>query len=231
MEENSPQRRSSSSLINKFLPGIPTSHKMDQGRRVVPINYAESEASTPAQSPYTPKSSQYIELGQEETEEIEFATPKRSARSGLRKPKPNTSLKAIENAYTTPKRIRNKKRTALEELMEGDLAVGHSGSSLPQYTARNLIRQEIAAHTVATRDQFLIQKKDLWLPLLPEEHNYVKKIVEKHNASSAEDLAKLPTITPYEEIETQPRGITATMKPYQLSGLSFMMYLHRNVCS
>ncbi len=76
-----------------------------------------------------------------------------------------------------------------------------------------------------------MEKKDLFLPLLPIEHNYVKKLVEKHERMTPEELAQLPTITPYKEIETQPRGITATMKPYQLSGLSFMMYLHHNVCT
>jgi SWI/SNF-related matrix-associated actin-dependent regulator of chromatin subfamily A member 5 len=74
----------------------------------------------------------------------------------------------------------------------------------------------------------LVEKKEFWLPLLPP-HNYVKKLVEKHERMSAAELAALPTSTPYVEIETQPRGVKATMKPYQLSGLSFMLYLHRNV--
>lgn len=45
---------------------------------------------------------------------------------------------------------------------------------------------------------------------------------------AGEESASLPPIVPYEQLKTQPRGIRATMKPYQLSGLSFMVYLHRN---
>jgi SWI/SNF-related matrix-associated actin-dependent regulator of chromatin subfamily A member 5 len=93
---------------------------------------------------------------------------------------------------------------------------------------RAAIRQDIESHTKAFRDRFLLQKKDYWLPLLPE-NNYVRKLIEKHEQLSADELSKLPSASPYEEIETQPHGVKATMKPYQLSGLSFMMYLHRNV--
>jgi SWI/SNF-related matrix-associated actin-dependent regulator of chromatin subfamily A member 5 len=71
------------------------------------------------------------------------------------------------------------------------------------------------------------QKKDFFLPLLPE-NNYVKKLVEKHELLSEVEKASLPVVHPYKEIEKQPRGIKAIMKPYQLSGLSFMVYLHRN---
>lgn len=197
-------------------------HKMDQTRRRAPTSYAESEPPPPTRSPFaTPHNAQIIDL--EEEDEIAY-TP---SRAGLRNPKPNKSLKAMENAYVSPKRSRTKKRTALEELMGSEPLL--LPPLEPILTARSQIRQEIAVKTVAARDQFLIEKKDLWLPLLPPGHNYIEKILAKHNELSAEEIAKLPTITPYEEIETQPKGITATMKPYQLSGLSFMMYLHRNV--
>lgn len=63
--------------------------------------------------------------------------------------------------------------------------------------------------------------------MLPH-NNYIRKLVEKHELLSADEIAQLPTISPYEEIETQPCGVKATMKPYQLSGLSFLVYLHKN---
>jgi SWI/SNF-related matrix-associated actin-dependent regulator of chromatin subfamily A member 5 len=56
----------------------------------------------------------------------------------------------------------------------------------------------------------------------------VKRLVEQYEALSPEAKANVPATIPYKEIREQPRGIKATMKPYQLSGLSFMVYLHRN---
>lgn len=98
----------------------------------------------------------------------------------------------------------------------------------PQVTNRNAVRQEIASTTAAKRRRFFIEKKDYFLPLLPTEHNHIKKLVEKHAELTPEERAKEPTSVPYEELETQPRGIQAKVKPYQLSGLSFLVYMHRN---
>lgn len=98
----------------------------------------------------------------------------------------------------------------------------------PVVSDRTAVRQEIASVTAAKRNRFFVEKKDFFLPLLPEGHNYIKKLAERHEALSDSDKANTPATIPYEEIETQPKGIRATMKPYQLSGLSFMVYLHRN---
>lgn len=150
--------------------------------------------------------------------EIEYA-PAKSSR--LRARKPNMSLKALENTENaTPQRSRPKNKNTFGDLARVNLT--------PVVSKRGEIRQEIANKTAAYRNHFFVVKKDLFLPLLPTEHNYVKKLVEKHEQMTPQELAQLPTIIPYKEIETQPRGITATMKPYQLSGLSFMMYLHHN---
>ena len=160
-----------------------------------------------------------MENGADNVEEIEFTLPKRS-RSGLRERRPNMSFKAAENAYTTLKRSKSKRKSAIEDLVGADLT--------PVVSDRVAVRQEIASKTAAYRNRFFIEKKDFWLPLLPP-NNYVRKLVEKHAQLSPEEVAKLPSITPYVEIETQPKGIRAVMKPYQLSGLSFMVYLHKNV--
>jgi SWI/SNF-related matrix-associated actin-dependent regulator of chromatin subfamily A member 5 len=101
-------------------------------------------------------------------------------------------------------------------------------SLTPIITERIAVRQQIASVTAAKRNQFFVDKKDYFLPLLPAGNNFVKKLVEKHDALSQAEKARIPVTTPYEEIESQPRGITAIMKPYQLSGLSFLVYLHRN---
>jgi hypothetical protein len=250
------RRTTASNLLAKFLPGARTEHKMDlhlSPRSKTPVKHTESTTfGTPPSQPSfsnalsNPSSTksrnritidllddedeedeedelqQPIPVAEKEDEVIEYATPTR----GLRPRRQNKSVKALENAYVTPKRPRPKKgaRNAISDLIGADIGLDLT----PIVSARVAIRQEIATKTASYRDSFLVEKKEFWLPLLPP-HNYVKKLVEKHECMSAAELAALPTSTPYVEIETQPRGVQATMKPYQLSGLSFMLYLHRNV--
>jgi SNF2 family DNA or RNA helicase len=82
-------------------------------------------------------------------------------------------------------------------------------------TARQRLRDEIAAQTKAKANNFLAAHKNLFLPLLPP-NNYVSRLNVQE------------PIVEYEELSAQPEGVTATMKPYQLSGLSFLVYLHNN---
>ncbi|KAF2813072.1 uncharacterized protein BDZ99DRAFT_507176 [Mytilinidion resinicola] len=91
--------------------------------------------------------------------------------------------------------------------------------SLKLDTARNRVREEIAAQTMVKRDNFILAHKDYFLPLLPET-NYVAKLARQ--ASSE------PAISEYVEIDTQPEGVRAVMKPYQLSGLSFLVHMYNN---
>lgn len=243
------RRTTASSILAKFLPGVRTAHKMDTQRGDMnlrpktPVKYADSETSSAPM--YTPVSQRYIDLTEnggadDEEEELQLVQPPqppkpqqdeavieyaRPSRAGLRVRKPNMSLKATENALDSVGRARPKKSNAISDLVGADI----SGLNLtPVVSKRVAIRQEIASKTAAYRNRFLIDKKDFWLPLLPP-HNYVRKLVENHGQLSPAELAKLPTVAPYEEIERQPRGIKAAMKPYQLFGLSFMVYLHRNV--
>lgn len=232
------RKASASSLLSQFLPGVSTVHKMDQrssrkvsGSMDQPI-YAESNSTSPPHSQtqcQTPpnRPAQYVNLvdekeegttpGKLDDEQIEYVKP---SRSRLRTRKPNMSLKALENIENTRKPSR--KKTAP--------GIGLADMQMtPVVSKRNAIRQEIASKTAAYRNQFFVEKKDLLLPLLPAQHNYVKKLVEREEQMTPEERAQLPSITPYVEIEKQPKGIKATMKPYQLSGLSFMMYLHHNV--
>ncbi|KAK2627673.1 hypothetical protein QTJ16_002319 [Diplocarpon rosae] len=228
-------RSSASSLLSQFLPGVSTVHKMDQ------VNRSPPKATAPRAQPQHPASSypplqidtppnqrsQYIvraddkhagsTLDTPDEEEIEYAKP---SRSRLRVRKPNTSLKALENIEKPPRPSRKKAaRDSVTDLTGINVT--------PVVSKRTAIRQEIATKTAAYRNRFFVEKKDLLLPLLPPQ-NYVKKLVEREDQMTATQLADLPKITPYQEIEKQPEGIVATMKPYQLSGLSFMMYLHHN---
>ncbi len=239
------RRTTASNILAKFLPGVRTQHKMDITQRdkvlrpKTPVKYAESEESSPPKD--TPASQRLIDLTddtddsedvievahpfsspQDEDDDIEYAPPSRS-RSGLRQRKPNTSLKASENAFykLVPARPKSSKQNLVE-------AGGNGFNVTPVVSNRVAIRLEIASKTAKYRNQFLIEKKNFWLPLLPP-NNYVKKLVDQHAQLSTAERAELPAVTPYEEIDRQPRGVKAVMKPYQLSGLSFMVYLHRNV--
>lgn len=89
-------------------------------------------------------------------------------------------------------------------------------------TARNLIRKEIANHTKPKRDTFLLAHKDLFLPLLPTS-NYIVKL-EKQRDGNGQD----PEIVPKAPLSSQPTGIKAVMKPYQMEGLSFLIHMYHN---
>ncbi|KAF1841232.1 ISWI chromatin-remodeling complex ATPase ISW2 [Cucurbitaria berberidis CBS 394.84] len=85
-------------------------------------------------------------------------------------------------------------------------------------TARTRLRDDIAHKSKTKANNFLVANKDYFLPLLPP-HNHVSKLVAHHNAKP---------IVEYEELSEQPAGVTAVMKPYQLSGLSYLVHLYNN---
>lgn len=85
-------------------------------------------------------------------------------------------------------------------------------------TARNRLREDIAQQSKAKANNFLVANKDYFLPLLPP-NNQINKLVAKRDARP---------IVEYEELREQPEGVTATMKPYQLSGLSYLVHLYNN---
>lgn len=85
-------------------------------------------------------------------------------------------------------------------------------------TARARLRDDIAHKTKGKASNFLVAHKDYFLPLLPS-YNHVAKLVANH---------KTKPIVEYRELQEQPKGVTATMKPYQLSGLSYLVYLYNN---
>ncbi|EPE34947.1 P-loop containing nucleoside triphosphate hydrolase [Glarea lozoyensis ATCC 20868] len=186
---------------------------------------AESSQSSEASVFETPKAKEkkMVDLTKDDEEDdlIEYsARPRRR----LRERKQNMSLKAQENSdiFTS----RSKPKQVLSKAVI-DLIGADELSFSPVVSQRVAIRQEIANKTAASRNRFFVDKKEFLLPLLPA-NNYVRKLVEKHDRLTPEELAEIPATIPYEEISSQPRGVLATMKPYQLSGLSFMVYLHRN---
>ncbi|KAI9842493.1 MAG: hypothetical protein M1837_007086 [Sclerophora amabilis] len=106
-------------------------------------------------------------------------------------------------------------------------------------TSRQSVRHFIATETTARRGTFFKAKKELFLPLLPES-NHVQKLLEKDTSSEShgsDETREEKEIFPFEMVNEQPIGLTkirryhsvrATMKPYQLTGLSFLLFLHKN---
>lgn len=95
----------------------------------------------------------------------------------------------------------------------------HQSAQTPKLdTTRARLRDEIARQSKDKANNFLVANKDRFLPLLPR-NNYVSRLLSSHDAKP---------IVEYEELEDQPEGVTAVMKPYQLSGLSYMVYLYNN---
>lgn len=150
---------------------------------------------------------------------------------------PSTSICDEDTIEYTPRTLR-RLRGGLKNSPQPKVAQSKARMSTPNdsddelavpvpATSKKHIRENIANDTTVRRNQFLIEKKDYWLPLLPA-NNHVQRLVEKHERRTPAERASMPAVCPYDEFTSQPRGIKAEMKPYQLSGLSFLVYLQRN---
>ncbi|KAL8939922.1 MAG: hypothetical protein Q9211_002526 [Gyalolechia sp. 1 TL-2023] len=149
------------------------------------------------------------------------------------------SLRAQENGDKSSRKKRRAKASKRPKV----------ASDVPKPTvksARSQVRHAIAKGSVVKRNNFFIARKDLFLPLLPKK-NHITRLIELQRAEDQEqdilavsdsiesldsapkkDIGSKDLSVPYEDLSQQPCGIKATMKPYQLSGLSFLLYLHRN---
>ncbi|TPX62874.1 hypothetical protein PhCBS80983_g00145 [Powellomyces hirtus] len=91
-----------------------------------------------------------------------------------------------------------------------------SASIESRLNSNNDIRESILLST-QRRIAFLLENKDLFLHLLPDDKNFFTKLPP----------IKVKTAIPFELVET-PIGVKATMKDYQLRGLSYLVMLYRN---
>lgn len=189
------------------------------------LRTASSETDSPFSSPdkVKAKRTQYVDLEESEDEEPmqEKTPPPRLSSAGhsLRQHKDlNQSLRAQENGD------KPRKKRRLAEMRPQSTKQKNSAPVPKVRTERNEIRDYIATKTAGKRAKFFIEQKHLFLPLLPES-NFIQRLVEQssHEIKQAEDHT-----IPYEVLEQQPAGVKATMKPYQLLGLSFLVYMHRN---
>ncbi|KAI9787239.1 MAG: hypothetical protein M1839_003477 [Geoglossum umbratile] len=151
----------------------------------------------------------------------------------------NLSLRALENADKPRVKSRKLKRKALKSDIKSVVSdvpnLGRGGRyRIQSRTEREEVRHIIATETASRRHKFFVAKKDYFLPLLSEK-NFVSKLVEKAQTgtcTTGEENSPLAAsdagMVPYKALKNQPVGVTATMKPYQLLGLSFLVWLHNN---
>ncbi|PKX97393.1 putative nucleosome remodeling complex ATPase subunit (Snf2h) [Aspergillus novofumigatus IBT 16806] len=81
-------------------------------------------------------------------------------------------------------------------------------------------KQDILQDIRTRRSTFLLSHMDIILPLLGRAKSF-EKLANRNISAPAKILE-------YESLSAQPRGLRAELKPYQLEGLSFLVYLCRN---
>ncbi|KAH1690549.1 hypothetical protein KXX24_004654 [Aspergillus fumigatus] len=81
-------------------------------------------------------------------------------------------------------------------------------------------KQDILQNILTRRITFLLSHEDIILPLLGGAKSFEK--LANRNISAPGKIVE------YEILGAQPRGLRAELKPYQLVGLSFLVYLCRN---
>ncbi|GIZ41258.1 hypothetical protein CKM354_000457000 [Cercospora kikuchii] len=204
-------------------------------RNATAVSYAESPSSSPLSSPRA--TSSFESDGQDDwddamdgeasedelsSEDVIHAVP-RGSTAALQLPLPSRSRRGnVDYSRVVPAQLQKKptkKKRATARLLKSDTntsapAKGHGA------TARNLVRQDIALHTKPKRDAFLLAHADYFEPLLPQ-NNYISKLARAQTAESQ-------AIVNYVELHEQPTGVQATMKPYQLQGLSFLVHMFDN---
>ncbi|KAF3941817.1 hypothetical protein ABW19_dt0207870 [Dactylella cylindrospora] len=85
---------------------------------------------------------------------------------------------------------------------------------------RAQLRAALTAETSRRRNNFLITHKDTFQPLVGDS-TYIKKLEAEYGDDVEEPI-------PYELLEKQPEEIQAVMKPYQIEGLSWLLWLNKN---
>jgi SWI/SNF-related matrix-associated actin-dependent regulator of chromatin subfamily A member 5 len=150
----------------------------------------------------------------EEKDETDELAPLPETRSieGGRTLRPRSVLKSAPKTGINyqPRRKYTKKAVKMNRKL------AHSQS----LTAREKVRDAISKGTQLQQDRFLLAHKNVFLPLL-QEGNYVSKL-QGHSPGMETPFVE------YKDIPHQPQGVKATMKPYQLRGLSFLVHLYNN---
>lgn len=198
--------------------------------------------SAPSQSVSSQGSPKFLDLGFDTSEEdddsneetgtkLDSPSHKPSARIKRRNRRPHPQLEGLimerrrADLSDAPRRSTRKKN----DILVSDTVYYYPGTPSSKRkstglsprkpdTARRRLWDDIYRKTQAKANGFLVANQHLFLPLLPR-NNYISKLVSDGQKASA---------VAYERLPAQPKGVTATLKPYQLDGLSFLAYLHNN---
>jgi SWI/SNF-related matrix-associated actin-dependent regulator of chromatin subfamily A member 5 len=155
--------------------------------------------------------------------------PARAARSKIEynfSTRPKTP-KTQSPKTKTPRSKSKRQQIADNRVMDSDMVIEETSTKtmakapriVKADTVRNRVREEIATTTKAKRDAFLVHHKEYFLPLLPP-NNYISKLVQANDTHQ--------DYVPYTPLDKQPSDVVATMKPYQLTGLSFLANMYEN---
>ncbi|GAB7338603.1 hypothetical protein MBLNU457_5338t2 [Dothideomycetes sp. NU457] len=176
-----------------------------QSDRVLRLRHRQSDNAS-VSSPTTVKS-----------EGTSYNTPQSDRVLRTRHAKPPTSHSDKRRGAPSNKSTPRKKiKPNVEDTDSGDEL-----GTLPGTSARNTVRQEIANSTIPKRNAFVAHHADLFMPLLPYQNQVKKLLIAKAKATVSR------AIEPYRLVQ-QPKGVMGTMKDYQLSGLSFLVYMYEN---
>jgi SWI/SNF-related matrix-associated actin-dependent regulator of chromatin subfamily A member 5 len=194
---------------------------MERGLRVkAHVSYAVSDdsdeaSSAPASSFNSPvkfpRPESSDELSADELAPSQFLDENRAVAGREMRPRSVLKGKAAHGIYYERKKASSKR------------TVRHVKKTVDKSkirTDRAQTRHEIATGTKIKQDTFLRTHKNLFLPLLPDD-NYIGKLPDDTSES-------LFPYTEHEDVIEQPAGVLATLKPYQLRGLAFLIWLHDN---
>lgn len=178
-------------------------------------SHADSAFSSPEKPIRTRKRTSIIDL-EDEIEEIEppgTPTPRlSSAGHSLRQHGDlHLSLRAQENGDKPliKKRKLNKSHTKKsKDILKPE-------APAPK-TARNEVRDQISVETGGKRANFFIDKKDVFLPLLPK-GNHIQRLAEQRRDGNA-----TPSV-PYEVLQKQPAGYVQPIETMILDGKLIML--------
>jgi SWI/SNF-related matrix-associated actin-dependent regulator of chromatin subfamily A member 5 len=202
-------------------------------RQKAVVSYAESEnsgspasaRSSFAESPSSATSDHQIDISSEDElgsgDMIHVVSKPAMSTAVATRHLPSRSTRS-QVSYASPKRVLKKVKTTTRSKKKHLLSSDTSKPAVDKVrSARALLRKEIEDHTKPKRDTFLLVHADLFLPLLPE-NNYIRKL--QRNLADDQEVNMIP----HEMLEAQPDGVKATMKPYQLEGLSFLLHMYNN---
>lgn len=194
---------------------VPTSLLVQPGAQ------RSAESATKTRRRLSQRAAARQETATSEDELAPSARPLRRTRSTAYAAPPELKMEKRTRDRQPPHGLRRSTRDRKTAILHSDALPPPQKAPLPSRrldSARNRLRDDIARKSKAKANDFLVAHKDYFLPLLPR-NNHVSKLAAGHNATP---------IVEYEELEEQPQGVTATMKPYQLSGLSYLVHLYNN---